>query len=93
MLAIHLALCYTHSALWRGVQSLPCMSRLTNLDLYGDTWERMHLSLGDIAFLQYLTKVQHLGFHHYELEDDASQYMGGRPAYAQEISLDLASPS
>ena len=59
------------------LQALPLLSKLTSLDLHGDTWERTLLNLKDIGFLQHLTDLRHLGLHHYELEGGIKDFTGG----------------
>ena len=59
------------------MQALPKLSKLTSLDLHGDTWEKTLLTLSDIALLQHLAQLKHLGLHHYELECDIQDLTGG----------------
>ena len=59
------------------LQALPLLSKLTSLDLHGDTWERTPLTLKDIGHLQHLTDLRHLGLHHYELEGGIKDFTGG----------------
>ena len=59
------------------MKALPKLSKLTSLDLHGDTWEKTLLTLSDIAFLQHLVQLKHLGLHHYELECNIQDLTGG----------------